>query len=424
MEKLIGNRYEYRRPLGSGGMGSVFLSYDTKLNKYWAIKKCKNINDSEIDALKSIDTFFFPRIVDVIKENNSSYIVMDYVEGQTLTSYMNNHSLSEKEIIRIGIQIAKALEYLHKQIPTMLYMDCKPGNIMLTNNNEIRLVDLGSVYVCGSTSPQRISSTIAFASPEITNYSEDYIPSPSADIYSLGMTMYYMATGRSIEYRDRTGRLNVRWRNKNISPRLEYIIRKCTAAPSKRYQNTTELLAELQIVKANQLLSFVRQINIFDSGAYAILDIICKFTLAISILLWSKCANCLDSFSGALTLFIMVVLFLIICRIPRLNAVETKKNIFRGVGSRFLLTFLTCCIAMGSYAHAYSSGNSSLNVQLVDEYGRNLLIQDNYELTPKDSLIFSIPCKEMNPGVNTITIRCESGESVKEYSIIINNQCE
>lgn len=421
MNFLIADRYEYKRHLGQGGMGHVFLAYDNKLNKYWAVKKCTELNDSEINALKTIDTFYFPRIVDVVRENEQTYIVMDYIEGQTLTDYVQSRALPEAEILRISMQIAKALEYLHKQLPTMLYMDCKPDNIMITASNEVRLVDLGSVYVCGSTSPQRISSTMTFASPEIVSHTAEYSPEPSADIYSLGMTMYYMATGRSIEYRDRMGRLNIRWRNKHISAKLEYIIRKCTSIQAKRYKSANELYEDLHSVKTDKVFSISRRIAPGNYSWSEAIDIICKLSLTIAILLWANCMSLIAFPLWSSVMFFMTGAFLIICRNTRLNTVETKKNIFRGVGGRFLITLFLCLIGIGTYANAANSSSEPLNVVLYDDCGRTLLLQTGLPLPIDENINFSIPCSEINPGISTLTIRCESGETVKEYSVRINN---
>ena len=174
VEKLIGGRYEYRRSLGKGGNGKVFLCFDTKLQKEWAMKELyvfkevglqgldeeesatnrKNaslemLQTAELEVLKTISCNLFPRIVDIVEEEDKRYLVMDYVEGMTLKEKMQRQKVTEKEVYTWAVQIAKALLYLHQMSPRILYMDCKPENIILTPQGEIRLVDLGSVYICG-----------------------------------------------------------------------------------------------------------------------------------------------------------------------------------------------------------------------------------------------------------------------------------
>ena len=207
-EKVIGGRYVYKKSLGKGGNGSVFLCWDLKLQKEWAVKELQ-ISDgesTELDLLKTISCNLFPRIVDVVHEQDKVYLVMDYVEGVTLKEKMQRQKLKEKEVLSWAVEIAKALRYLHQMSPQILYLDCKPENIMLTPQGEIRLVDLGSVYICHSEKKQRISGTRFFAPKEQQGGNgtkqkdvggeprnggkEDLNPDVRSDIYAYGMTLY------------------------------------------------------------------------------------------------------------------------------------------------------------------------------------------------------------------------------------------
>ena len=127
-EKVIGGRYVYKKSLGKGGNGSVFLCWDLKLQKEWAVKELQ-ISDgesTELDLLKTISCNLFPRIVDVVHEQDKVYLVMDYVEGVTLNEKMQRQKLTEKEVLSSAVEIAKALRYLHQMSPQILYLDCKP----------------------------------------------------------------------------------------------------------------------------------------------------------------------------------------------------------------------------------------------------------------------------------------------------------
>ena len=226
----IAGRYVYRKALGSGACGSVFLAYDRKISKLWAVKMCENIRGYEAEALKKIDHCAFPRIVDVCEQDKAVFLVMDYVEGESLGKYCRNHAVSQRQILIWCRKIAEAIEYLHNMTPSLLYMDCKPDNIMLTTAGEIRLVDLGSIYVKNDDISNIVSGTEFFAPEEITKYSLhklEYTPDERSDIYSLGMTMYTLLTGCRVEYRDRYGNICARRQNKNISRVTEQIIRKC-----------------------------------------------------------------------------------------------------------------------------------------------------------------------------------------------------
>ena len=127
---LIDSRYRIMRNIGSGAMGSVFLVHDEKLDKMWAAKLVKNISSNELLALKSVNHPAFPRLVDTVCEKDYIWLIMDYMEGVSLREYVNSSKFGKDMFKSIAIQLAKAIDYLHMHTPSMLYLDCKPDNIM------------------------------------------------------------------------------------------------------------------------------------------------------------------------------------------------------------------------------------------------------------------------------------------------------
>ena len=155
MEKkseIIGERYVLNKKLGDGGMSSVYLAWDIKLEKYWAIKSTeeKNIisSMSESEVLKNLDHPSLPRIVDVINEDEKIYLVMDYVDGETLGEILRKRGNIDEESVRSWcVDILKGLDYLHRQNPPIIYRDMNPDTVMLSKEGNIKIIDFGIARV-------------------------------------------------------------------------------------------------------------------------------------------------------------------------------------------------------------------------------------------------------------------------------------
>lgn len=219
---LIDSRYRIMRNIGSGAMGSVFLVHDEKLDKMWAAKLVKNISSNELLALKSVNHPAFPRLVDTVCEKDYIWLIMDYMEGVSLREYVNSSKFGKDMFKSIAIQLAKAIDYLHMHTPSMLYLDCKPDNIIIDKNGLLHMIDLGSIYLVNQSNPGRISGTAGFASPE---QRLGKLVDARSDIYSYGMTLRSIMPGPS------------------TPPELLSMIKRCTSnSPSKRYQSMHEIL--------------------------------------------------------------------------------------------------------------------------------------------------------------------------------------
>ena len=362
-EKVIGGRYICERSLGRGGNGSVFLCRDMKLQKEWAVKEiCMEDKDgldkrsmegiegqdveglllqeqmSELSLLKTISCNLFPRIVDVVYEVDRAYLVMDYVEGMTLAERMKRQRLTEEEVLSWALEIAKALLYLHQMIPQILYMDCKPENIMLTPQGEIRLVDLGSVYICQEGKHQKVSGTRFFAPKEQQGVgNKELRPDVRSDVYSFGMTLYYLLAGKKKIYK-RMGSLSVKDANPTVSEGMNAIIARCTQAePHKRPQSMDEVLYLLIHIK-----EIDRQVK-RKSGLFKAALLVGKGACACMILacawLYTKEPQAFE-FIGSMAAFIV---FTILCMKRKYTIYEVKKEVFCGSGKRMLFYFLIMC---------------------------------------------------------------------------------
>lgn len=157
---VIGKRYQLLAKIGVGGMSTVYLALDTVLNKQWAAKEIKDVADpeqrelivqsivTEANMIKSFDHPAIPRIVDLVDEHGTLYVIMDYVEGRALSSVLAaDGPQSEDDVVGWGLQLCDALEYLHRRTPPVIYRDMKPSNVMLKPNGLVQIIDFGIARV-------------------------------------------------------------------------------------------------------------------------------------------------------------------------------------------------------------------------------------------------------------------------------------
>ena len=254
---IIEGKYEILKEIGRGGMSVVYLSMDKRLNKQWAVKEIRKkgtgsrkdeivVNSllAEANLMKRLDHSALPRIVDIIDNGQTIYIVMDYIEGESLDKILEAYGpQSEEAVIGWAKQLCDALGYLHNQKPPIIYRDMKPGNIMLKPEGNIKIIDFGIAreYKEAKLADTTVLGTRGYAPPEQYSGQTD----ARSDIYALGMTMHHLLTG--VDPRKGEVYAPVRQYNPNLSEGIEIIINKCTEpAPENRYQTCAELLYDLE----------------------------------------------------------------------------------------------------------------------------------------------------------------------------------
>lgn len=209
-DTLLQGRYLVLKTLGRGGMGAVYLALDQRLNNTpVAIKEMstKALGSGSIQA--AVDSFrqeasmliklrhpALPRIMDFLSSGDRWYLVMDYIEGETLEQIAAKRGLiPENEVLQWARQIGEILIYLHSQNPPIIFRDLKPSNIMLTPQGQIKLIDFGIArhFNQGRTSDTSAYGSHGFASPEQYGGNQT---DPRSDIYSLGATLHCLLTGK------------------------------------------------------------------------------------------------------------------------------------------------------------------------------------------------------------------------------------
>lgn len=262
-EQVLRERYKTVAEIGRGGMSIVHFAQDLNIGSYWAIKQVKNNSSVEFEAflkevelLASLSHSDIPRIVDRVEVGDDYFVVMDFISGTSLSKIVNMEGPQEEEkVIQWGIKLATILEYLHSSNAAtgkkpIVYRDLKPDNVMLTPAGEVKLIDFGIAkeYSPGKRLPGESLGTKGYAAPEQYKGASNKLDERS-DIYSLGATLYYLATGFTPDMPPK-GVPAVRSKNPNLSDAFEYVVAKCTAdSPEDRYQTFAEVKADLENIE-------------------------------------------------------------------------------------------------------------------------------------------------------------------------------
>lgn len=206
---ILQQRYKIVKILGHGGMGAVYLAEDQRLPTKWAIKEMKKEGLSEEEREEAVELFQtearllselrhrnLPRIVDFFEQEAQLYLVMDLVEGQTLEDKMKEDGpLSVSFALELCLQISDVLDYLHTRDNPIVFRDFKPGNVMLTPNNEVKLIDFGiaRVFKKDASTDTKALGTPGYAAPEQYGRGQS---GPRTDLYAFGATIHHALTGR------------------------------------------------------------------------------------------------------------------------------------------------------------------------------------------------------------------------------------
>lgn len=291
---ILDGKYEIVSVLGQGGMSVVYLAIHQRLGKKWAVKEisreyCENYEVIskqliiEAELLKKLNHPSLPQIIDIIEKRDVVWLVMDFIEGKTLKQLLNQRKrIEEKVVLSWGKQLCEVLSYLHSRTPPIIYRDLKPDNIMLKENGRLVLIDFGTAReYCYEKNGQDIAylGTRGYAAPE--QYGNMGQTDARTDIYCLGVTLYSLLTGYSLEkppYRV----CSEKYWGENISDKIKEVILRCIQLkPEKRYQNCKELSHALSQVdyekydigrkeKGKVKCLFVLVLLLFLSGVFSL----------------------------------------------------------------------------------------------------------------------------------------------------------
>ena len=187
---LIGNvlkeRYCIVEQIGHGGGGSLYLAKDMELGICRAVKEIPIAKKKEARLMQHLEYPAIPKIIDYVETGEYCYLIMEYIKGQSLGELLRSGKrFSLREILALGKEIARVLEYLHSRKPPVCYGDLKPDNLMFSETGHLYLIDLGSAMFDHGKRKQICEGTKGYAAPE--QY-QGYLR-PGSDIYALGKTL-------------------------------------------------------------------------------------------------------------------------------------------------------------------------------------------------------------------------------------------
>jgi eukaryotic-like serine/threonine-protein kinase len=286
--KIIAGRYELLEKIGDGGMAVVYKAKCRLLNRYVAVKilKPEFVNDAkflenfrkESHAAASLSHPNIVNVYDVGKEGNINYIVMELVSGQPLSELIKEEApMDYKRVVELTRQIASGLSVAHKH--NIIHRDVKPHNILITEDGVAKITDFGIAKAMKSTTivdqtAEAIMGSVHYFSPEQAR--GGYVDEKS-DIYSLGIVMYEMLTGK-VPF-DGENPVNVALKHINeemippsalvagIPPRIEQIVMKATSKiQTARFSSADEMIKELDNIEFVSRIVGANSMNSWDGG--------------------------------------------------------------------------------------------------------------------------------------------------------------
>lgn len=264
--RILKGRYCILEKIAEGGEGDIYLARDMELGTLWAVKELPLEKKREAKLLRLLGHQGLPRMMDYLEKEEHCYLVMEYIKGKNLEEWIKEGKFfSPEEILKIGVETAGILKYLHHCTPPVFYGDLKPGNLMLTETGRLYLIDFGSA-VFGHGQEQNVClGTRGYAAPEqyrgrITAVS---------DIYALGKTLDSLMGKRRIFYFMKC-------------PELFLVIKKCCMQKEDfRFQNAEEaekrlscILKDLKTGKTKGLYALLGAFAVFCLCSVLILPLL------------------------------------------------------------------------------------------------------------------------------------------------------
>ncbi len=275
----IANNYKLEKKIGNGAMGEIYLAVDLRLDRHVAVKilnfsaleECSGVSFNEVlerfkREAKAIANVSHPNIVNIYDigiEGKLNYIVIEYIDGSDLSTLKKKNQLNLKNIVEIGIKICDALDFVHNK--GIIHRDIKPSNIMLTLDNQPKLMDFGLAQLNREgysklTQEGSVLGSLLYISPEQLINSANI--DSRADIYSFGATLYELLTGRYPIEAENVPELVVSIMNnkpvlpsrlnKEVPELLDKIIEKALEKnPNNRYQSAKEMENDLLLIYNN-----------------------------------------------------------------------------------------------------------------------------------------------------------------------------
>lgn len=430
---FIGEKYEVCGQSGRGGGGSVYRVYDRKLEKYWAAKRVrKNCPGMEDRILGRVSGGAFPRIVDVVEEQDSRVLIMDWIEGETLQKKLERTgAFPVGEAVQTGIAICDALCALHTMQPPLLYLDCKPSNIMADKEGKLWLVDFGSAVAYERDDAEPIAASLGFAAPEqMKRRKQDRRADVRTDVFGLGRTLYALLTARDLT-RPPYAACRLRDCNTGIPQKLAGIVERCVKEnPEERFQTIWAVKEALQEFAESEKRKHSLQF-LFPAVTLLLLGMT---VWQACLFYWGVSAAQMDQNRALRNLFGMLLFAGTAALWQRLPAQRTKKAAYEPLQSvlrteknpgRWLFILLAGMLLFSvpsGQALARENGNRKESFPLVlrDSRLRKLLVKEGAVLETEEKLYLELDPVRFTAGKEVeiqMTVREKESGGVREYRL-------
>jgi len=260
---LSGGRYKIEKLVAAGGMGAVYRALDLRFNRPCAVKEMLDEFQTDAERNQAVEWFgreatlllelshpCIPHVRDFFPEEGKHYLVMDFIEGRTLGEMLEKegtvaglngaHGVAEARARSWAQQVCSVLGYLHNQSPPIIFRDLKPSNIMVTNRDEIKLIDFGIARTFQAQHQATIIMTVGYAPPEQLQG----MPEPRSDLYALGATLHRVLTHHDAA-NNKPGIFSfppIRTLRPDVSPAFEQVVMKALAfMPDQRWASAIEM---------------------------------------------------------------------------------------------------------------------------------------------------------------------------------------
>lgn len=409
MTRIIHNKYEVIKLLGTGATGSVTMAKDLHLERFVAIKEMEKANDDkkEMQLLTQLKHMGLPEIYDYFEEDGHCFIVMEFINGITLKQFLEKNGKAKVQVcVNWMKQLAELLEYLHGQHPAIIYRDLKPANIMITLEGQIKLIDLGGAFqrVHNAKEEKVCVGTPAYSAPE--QWKGVHVD-PTCDVYSYGAIFHELLTGVS-PVRPPYERRPIRQYDRSLPVGLEELILRCLQEdPGQRYATMGDLLKELAQYKyagrKRHMVFEAKRLLLGSCLAVGLFQSITPFLRGISTLDFP--------FPYLMTPIKWITLcsmgYLLLFRLGRSkrSMIRQEKDIWltekRGLGLLLFMVFVmgNICAALILESTQTTSmagaGKKNLWVNVKDEQNRNVLVRDGTVFPVKEKLKFELNVEEI-----------------------------
>lgn len=254
---MIKDKYEVLEILGKGGSGIVYKVRELGLGRILAVKEVVCVTKTgeeefmrEVSIMKECFHPALPVVIDSFRTGGCAYLVMEYVEGVTLQEYMEKRGrLSVAQALELGFRIGEVLCYLHSRNQPIVYGDLKPENIMVTEQEKIRLLDFGTAGQENVSDATGCYGSLGYAAPE---QRKGRAPALQSDIYAFGAVLHYMLTGEN-PGRPPYLRRRLRECDRALPIALERLVEKCLKEDmKKRYQSMETVQSDVQRIQRSR----------------------------------------------------------------------------------------------------------------------------------------------------------------------------